>query len=89
MINFKATHACLNLRKTHAVDMYLPFFMCLQTLKGHDGSVTVVDGFYDLGIIVSASTDSTMKIWRKDGNSHQNWTCAQTYSCPRMYQYPY
>ena len=43
--------------------------------------MTVVDGLYDLGIIVSASTDSTMKVWRK--KSDQNWACVHTYSCPR------
>ena len=55
-------------------------YKLIQTLSGHQGSVTVVDGLFDLGIIVSASTDSTLKIWKRQ--TAENWTCIQTYPCP-------
>lgn len=36
-------------------------------LTGHNGNVNIVDGLYDrtLTIIVSASVDSTVKIWNR------------------------
>ena len=39
----------------------------VQVFRGHQGSVTVVDGLLQHNLIVSASTDSTLRIWnRKD-----------------------
>ena len=39
----------------------------VQVFRGHQGSVTVVDGLLQHNLIASASTDSTLRIWnRKD-----------------------
>ena len=51
-------------------------------LKGHSGAVTVADGLYvpplagqsdvdDSTVIVTASTDSTVKVWTRTGQQGQ------------------
>lgn len=54
----------------------------LATLKGHEESVTCVDGLIGHGLIVSGSADSSLKIWRK--NSEESWSCCQSIPCPKQ-----
>ena len=50
-------------------------------LEGHTGSVTVADGLKEKGLIISASTDSTLKFWERQQDD--TWNCFQTFICPK------
>ena len=53
----------------------------LNKFIGHESSVTSVDGSMQDNVIVSASADSTMRIWTK--NKSDEWQCAHVFPCPK------
>lgn len=52
-------------------------------LKGHEESVTCVDGLIEHDLVVTSSADSTLKIWGKN-LACSEWICTQSIACPKQ-----